>query len=87
MKNITVSVDEETYRLCRVKAAEADTSVSALVRDYLRDIALGRSPQPEFERLRSLQKSVIDELRATGGGLRSSENIPRDELYDRNALS
>jgi len=35
MKNITVSVDEETYRLSRIKAAEEDTSVSALVRAYL----------------------------------------------------
>ena len=32
MKNITVSVDEETHRLARIRAAELDTSVSALVR-------------------------------------------------------
>jgi hypothetical protein len=32
MKNIAVSVDDETYRRARVKAAEMDTSVSALVR-------------------------------------------------------
>ena len=36
MRNITVSVDEETHRLARIKAAELDTSVSALVREYLR---------------------------------------------------
>ena len=36
MKNITVSVDEETHRMARIRAAELDTSVSALVRDYLR---------------------------------------------------
>ena len=34
MKNITVSVDEETHRLARIRAAELDTSVSALVRRY-----------------------------------------------------
>ena len=28
MKNITVSVDEETHRLARIRAAELDTSVS-----------------------------------------------------------
>ena len=38
MKNITVSVDEETYRLSRVKAVEAGTSVSALVRGYLKTL-------------------------------------------------
>ncbi len=38
MKNITVSVDEETYRRARMKAAERDTSVSALVRQFLTDL-------------------------------------------------
>ena len=35
MKYITVSVDDEIYRLSRVKAAEAGTSVAGLVRSYL----------------------------------------------------
>ena len=38
MRNITVSVDEETYRRSRIKAAEIGTSVSALVRAYLSEI-------------------------------------------------
>lgn len=38
MKNITVSVDEKTHRMARIRAAELDTSVSALVRQYLRDL-------------------------------------------------
>ncbi|MCY3839683.1 MAG: hypothetical protein OXH09_13700 [Gammaproteobacteria bacterium] len=41
MKNITVSVDEEIHRLARIRAAERDTSVSALVRDFLRRLATG----------------------------------------------
>ena len=39
MKNITVSVDEETHRHARIRAAELGTSVSALVRGYLRSLA------------------------------------------------
>ena len=31
MKNITVSIDEQTYRSARIRATELDTSVSALV--------------------------------------------------------
>ena len=38
-KNITVTVDEETHRRARIRAAELDTSVSALVRGYLRTLA------------------------------------------------
>ena len=35
MRNITVSVDDETYRQARIVAAQRDTSVSALVREFL----------------------------------------------------
>ncbi|MFL5286407.1 MAG: ribbon-helix-helix protein, CopG family [Rhodopila sp.] len=38
MKNITVSLDDETYRNARMKAAALDTSVSALVRRYLTEL-------------------------------------------------
>ena len=46
MRNITVSVDDETYRQARIRAAEMDTSVSALVREYLRDLS-NAGPQAE----------------------------------------
>ena len=39
MRNITVSVDDKTHRLARIRAAELDTSVSALVREYLQALA------------------------------------------------
>ena len=52
MKNITVSIDEQTHRLARIRAAELDTSVSALVRDYLRHLAAepdaGAKPVPSL---------------------------------------
>ena len=35
MKNITVSIDDETYRRARIAAATRGTSVSALVRRFL----------------------------------------------------
>ena len=47
MKNITVSVDDDTHRLARICAAELDTSVSALVREYLRALAGRGSVQDE----------------------------------------
>ena len=45
MRNITVSVDEETHRLARIRAAELDTSVSALVRGYLKGLANQPTPR------------------------------------------
>ena len=42
MKNITVSVDDETYRRARIAAAANDTSVSAMVRAVLEDLTASR---------------------------------------------
>lgn len=91
MKNITVSVDEETHRLARIRAAELDTSVSALVRDYLGALARGqglpgRTGETERERRARLLDEVIRDITADGGGLHMADNLPRDALYDRDAL-
>ena len=95
MKNITVSVDDDTYRLSRVKAAEAGTSVSALVRGYLNTLVGNQSKIPtaerrpkgdEFERQRRLMNDMIEEITANGGGLRMADNLTREALHDRNAL-
>ncbi len=95
MKNITVSIDEETHRRARIKAAELGTSVSALVRRYLNSLVSRMAGEDEAnrqdvetpdERRRRLLKQAIDDITANGGGLRMSENLPRDDLYDRDAF-
>ena len=92
MKNITVSVDEETHRLARIRAAELDTSVSALVRDYLKNLAADRSGgsagngpvvEAEAERRRRRLREVIEDIRAASPGFRAADNLSREELYDR----
>lgn len=35
MKNITLKIDDETYRRARIRAAKDGTSVSAMVREFL----------------------------------------------------
>jgi plasmid stability protein len=81
MKNITVSVDDETYRLARIKAAERGTSVSALVREYLNCLSQNSS-QPHKRTLRE----IIAAIHARGGGLDPRDNLTREELHDRNAF-
>lgn len=76
MKNITVSLDDETYRRARMIAAQRDTSVSALVKQFLRELG---SDETEFERLKRLER----ETRAQITEFSASENLPRDELYNR----
>jgi hypothetical protein len=57
-------------------AAHRDTSVSALVKRFLVDLASGET---EFERLKRLEREVRERIT----DFRASENLPRDALYDR----
>ena len=83
MKTITVSVDDETYRLCRIKAAEAGTSVSVLVQAYLVRLAQGRISVDRFDRLHRLQDDSLELIHTRGAGLDSADNLSRDALYER----
>jgi hypothetical protein len=86
VKNITLSLDEETYRMARIKAAERSTSVSALVKAYLLQLARGEKNETDFERLQREERELREELRAQRLGLNSAHNLSRDELHDRHAL-
>jgi len=76
MKNITVSVDNEIYRRARIKAAEQDTSVSALVRRFLIELAGGES---DSERLKREERNIREQI----GAFRASERLPRDDVHER----
>jgi predicted transcriptional regulator len=76
MKNLTVSLDDETYRRARIIAAERDTSVSALVKRFLTELAAEES---EFERLKRLESEARERI----VHFSVSDRLPRDELYDR----
>ena len=77
MKNVTVSVDLETYRRARLYAAQHGASLSALVRDYLN--ALG-TRETETERSKRLEA----ELRAGISSFRAGDRLPREALLARN---
>ena len=91
MKNITVSVDDETHRLVRIRAAELDTSVSALLLEYLRGLANGggvpaspgaQTAEDEKERRKRLMDEVCEDVRATRPRFAASENLPRSALHE-----
>lgn len=79
MKNVTITLDEEVARWARIRAAEAETSVSRLVGEMLRELmaseACYRSAREQFFSVepRPLRKS--------------RKSLPtRDELHDRAGL-
>jgi hypothetical protein len=69
-------VDDDTYRRARVKAAERDTSVSALVKQYLIALATDES---DIERLMREER----ELRLRISRFRAADRLSRDDLHDR----
>jgi len=76
MKNITVSLDDETYRRARMVAAERDTSVSALVKRFLLELTSGET---EFERLKREERELRKKIKLFS----ASDRLPRDEIHDR----
>jgi phage shock protein A len=78
VKNITVTVDDETYRRARMKAAEQATSVSSLVKGFLTALASGES---DAERLRREER----DLRARISTFKASDRVSRDDAHERQA--
>ena len=79
MKNITVSIDDELYRRARIRAAELDTSVSAVVRRLLSEFA---GEQTDFERRKRLEEQTLASVRS----FRAGDRLTRDDVHRRDAL-
>ena len=76
MRNITVSVDDNTYRRARVAAAELDTSVSALVKSYLEKLA---AQETEVERMKRKERELREQITNFTAG----DRLSREELHHR----
>ncbi len=80
MRNVTICLDDETARWARVKAAEADKSLSRYIAELL---ARERRPSDEYE------KAMDDFFSRPATVLRTDPSVPypkREELYDRPGL-
>lgn len=78
MKNITLTVDDQVYRKARLLAAQRDTSVSAMVRDYIESLA--ETGGGEDARVRRMDELFARTRAAVG------KRVPREELHDRRGL-
>jgi phage shock protein A len=76
VKNIIVTVDDQTYRRARIKAAEQDTSVSALVERFLTELAAGES---EVERLKREERALRERI----DSFRARDRMSREDVHGR----
>ena len=80
MKNITLKVDDATYQKARVRAAQAGTSVSAMVREFLNreeDEEVAR----ENKRIEAMKALYAMAERRADGERSPVEPLTRDESY------
>lgn len=76
MKNITLNVDEKVLAAARRYAAEHDSSVNAMVREFLTDIA-------NREDRAAQARSRIKQLSRKSRGRIGAKTWTRDELHER----
>lgn len=83
MKNITVSVDEDLYRRSRVWAAQAGSTVSALVRAFLVRLT---EEDPEYDRLAERQDALMRQIRKDYPRFSAGDRLTRSAVHERDAL-
>jgi len=79
VKKVTISLPNDVYRTACLRAAERNTTVSALVHDFLGSLGHDES---DLERRRRLQHRVIAGIRSFQG----CNRLTRAQVHDRPLL-
>ena len=74
MPNITVTVKPEVYRRARIRAAELETSVSAVVAEALEQFASGDTGS-------GARRKRLEQLRARTPAFSAGGRLSREALY------
>ena len=77
MKNITLAIDDEVLDRVRIVAAEKKTTVNALVREFLADLA-GRD-----ERLAEARKQLLRLMDTSKGRMAPDWTFDREDTHER----
>jgi DICT domain-containing protein len=77
MKNITLAIEDEVLDRVRIVAAEKKTTVNALVREFLADLA------SRDERLAEARKQLLRLMDASEGRMAPDWKFDREETHER----
>jgi hypothetical protein len=78
LRNVTITLDDETARWARIEAARRDTSMSKLVGELLRRSMLESESYDRAMRSYLSRSSVVDG--------RDRRHLTRDEVHERSRL-
>ena len=84
VKNITVTIEDSLYRKARLQAAERNSSLTAVVREFLKGFCQGET---DFERRLRQEKEVLSAISGRGVKFSASDRLNREELHQRRAVS
>jgi hypothetical protein len=77
MANLTITVDEQTLKRARMRALEEDTSVNAVLREYLEEYAGRRR-----ERREAARRITEDARRGGAGSGPGGRKWKREDAYE-----
>ncbi len=77
MANLTLTIDGELLKQARIRALEQDTSVNALVREYLEKLATRTPDREGMDAFLGMTESIH------AGSGPDGRRWTRDELYER----
>jgi hypothetical protein len=75
MKRITIPLNDELYRRACIRAAEANTSLPAMVEAFLRQVT---SVESDIDRCKQLQRETIASIHAFSAG----DRLSRDQIHE-----
>ena len=82
MKNITLKIDDETYRRARIRAAQLGTSVSAMVREFLNQNE-NEEAAHETKRIQAMEALYSIADNRAKNGAKPVEPLSHEEIYVR----
>lgn len=85
MTNLTISLDEAIVRGARIRAIQEGTSVSAKVRDFLRQYVEGTSAQ-EAQLKQTATQRLMDSIAKASQASASSKSVKAEGSTLRDAL-
>ena len=77
MTNLTITVDGETLKRARIRALEEDTSVNAVLREFLESYA-----GVKRERLEAGHRIIESSRKSTSGSGPGGRTWTRDDIYE-----
>lgn len=80
-RNITLSIDENVVKAVRIYAAKRDTSLNALVREYLGKLA-SQEEESQEQRREKARKELL-RLAKRSNAVVGEITWSREDLYDR----